>query len=67
MRVTCGFVCYTRSKYKVLEIPFDDVLLASAERTVQEVTDVIRQGYLPRATSWTKRCADCCYRNICIQ
>lgn len=62
-----GFVCYTRSKYKVVEIPFDDALFADAQETVREVVDVIQQGYLPEATSWSKRCADCCYRNICIQ
>jgi len=62
-----GFVCYTRSNYKVVEIPFGDTVFADAEQTVREVIDVIQQGYFPEATSWPKRCSDCCYRNICIQ
>ena len=62
-----GFVCYIRSHYKVVELPFDDAVFANAERIVREVIDVIQQGYLPQATRWPARCADCCYRNICIQ
>jgi CRISPR-associated exonuclease Cas4 len=62
-----GFLCYTRSKNKVVELPFDESRFAEAERIVREVLDVIQQGYLPRATRSRARCGDCCYRNICIQ
>jgi len=65
--VTRGYVCYTRSKYKIVPIAFNDALFDAAQDAVREVLDVIEQGYLPQATSWPQRCADCCYRNICIQ
>jgi CRISPR-associated exonuclease Cas4 len=62
-----GFVCYTRSKNKVVEIPFTEKSFAEAQRVVQEVIAVIQEGYLPPATRRRARCGDCCYRNICIQ
>jgi len=62
-----GFLCYTRSKNKIVEVTFTDRALAEAERVVREVLEVIQCGYLPRATNRQARCGDCCYRNICIQ
>lgn len=62
-----GFLCYTRSKNKIVELPFGEKSFAEARRIVREVLEVIQQGYLPPATRRPARCADCCYRNICIQ
>ena len=62
-----GFVCYTRSKYKVVEVQLNDRAFAQGRRAVADVLDVIQQGYLPQGTRRSARCADCCYRNICIQ
>jgi CRISPR-associated exonuclease Cas4 len=62
-----GFICYTRSNYQVVTITIDQRARKMAERIVREVIGVIQQGYLPRATHWKARCADCCYRNICIR
>jgi len=62
-----GFICYTRSNYQVVEIPFSSRLKSQAMRIVKEVVDVITKGFLPAATSVKVRCADCCYRNICIR
>lgn len=62
-----AFVCYTRSNYKVVEVPVTARLKSNARSLVGEVMDVIRGGYLPLATSQKNRCIDCCYRKICIQ
>ena len=62
-----GFLCYTRSKNKIVELTFGDKAFAEAERIVRQVLEVIQCGYLPPATSRKARCGDCCYRNICIQ
>lgn len=64
--VTRGFLCYTRSNYKVKEIPMAEEDFRSAERIVLETLEVIRTGVFPRATRSKARCNDCCYRNICI-
>jgi CRISPR-associated exonuclease Cas4 len=62
-----GFLCYTRSNYKIVEVAIDLRARDVARRAVAEVLEVIQYGYLPQATKYPARCADCCYRNICIQ
>ena len=65
--VNRAFVCYTRSNYKVVEIPISARLKSNAQKIVREVVDVITNGFLPLATPYKRRCVDCCYRKICIQ
>lgn len=67
MPVNRAFVCYTRSNYQVVEIPISKRLKSNAEKLVQEVVEVITEGFLPLATPYKNRCIDCCYRKICIQ
>jgi CRISPR-associated exonuclease Cas4 len=62
-----GFLCYIRSKHKVVTLEFTDADFAEAEDTLREILDVIQTGRFPEATRWKARCRDCCYRNICIQ
>jgi CRISPR-associated exonuclease Cas4 len=62
-----GFLCYIRSKHKVVPIEFDDADFAEAESLLREILQVIQTGRFPHATSWKARCRDCCYRNICIK
>jgi CRISPR-associated exonuclease Cas4 len=65
--VTRGYLCYTRSNHKVVEIPFTDADFEEVLRVLQEILSIIQTGWLPKATSCKARCRDCCYRNICIQ
>lgn len=62
-----GFLCYTRSNYKVVELAIDQRARQAARQAVAEVLEVIQLGWLPEATRYPSRCTDCCYRNICIQ
>jgi len=62
-----GFLCYLRSKNKVVPIEFAEADFAEAEMVLREILEVIQTGRFPRATAWKARCRDCCYRNICIQ
>ena len=62
-----GFLCYTRSNYRIVEIPHTEADRVEARQIVAEILDVIQTGLFPRATKWKARCADCCYRNICVQ
>ena len=62
-----GFLCYLRSKHKVVSIEFNADDFREAETVLGEVLEVIQTGRFPRATSSKARCRDCCYRNICIQ
>ena len=67
MPVQRGFLCFTRSNHRVVELEHTEADYAEAERIVREVLTVIQTGLFPKATPWKARCADCCYRNICIQ
>ena len=62
-----GFLCYLRSKHKVVTIEFSDADFCEAEGILREILAVIQTGCFPQATPWKARCRDCCYRNICIQ
>ena len=65
--VNRGYICYTRSNYKIVEVPITTRARSDAMKVVQEVIGVIQEGFLPAATSVKSHCADCCYRNVCIQ
>ena len=62
-----GFLCYTRSNYKIVEVAIDQRARDAARQAVADVLEVIQHGFLPQATRYPARCADCCYRNICVQ
>lgn len=62
-----GFLCYIRSKHKVVELDHTGADYAEAEGVLSEVLGVIRTGLFPRATTRKARCRDCCYRNICVR
>jgi CRISPR-associated exonuclease Cas4 len=62
-----GFLCYVRSNYRVVPLEFTEADFAEVRAVVAEVLSVIQSGSFPAATRWKARCADCCYRNICIQ
>src|SRR5207249_4808452 len=62
-----GYLCFTRSKHRIVEVSHGSAERAEARRVVAEILDVIQTGRLPEATPWKARCRDCCYRNICIR
>ena len=64
--VNKGFLCYVRSKHKVVELPMTAKLLADAETAVIQVFEIIRNGSFPEGTKSKARCSDCCYRNVCV-
>ena len=64
--VTRGYAVYMRGGTKVLEIPLDQDIENQALSAVAEIFDIIETGRMPRRTSYRARCADCCYKNICV-
>ena len=62
-----GYLCYLRSKHKVVAIEFSDADILEAESVIRETLEVIQTGRFPLATTCKARCRDCCYRNICLQ
>ncbi len=65
--VNRGYLCYIRSKLKVVAIEFKDADFREAESILKEILEVVQIGRFPNATRAKARCRDCCYRNICIQ
>ncbi|MBA3018236.1 MAG: CRISPR-associated protein Cas4 [Proteobacteria bacterium] len=60
-----GFIIYTRSKNKLVEVPLKDKDFIELEKIVDDMTNIIQNCRYPKPTSVKRRCLDCCYRNIC--
>jgi CRISPR-associated exonuclease Cas4 len=60
-----GFLVYTRSRNKVVEITYEANDFRRVGKVVQEILTVAARGCLPRRAP-AARCADCCYRLICV-
>jgi CRISPR-associated exonuclease Cas4 len=63
--VTRGFIVYTRSKNKLVEVPILEKDFDELEKIVGDLLDIIQRCHYPKPTQYKKRCPDCCYRNIC--
>jgi CRISPR-associated exonuclease Cas4 len=67
VEVNRGYLCYVRSKHRVVELEFTERDFGKARSVLREVLEVIQSGRFPRATRCAARCRDCCYRNICVK
>ena len=64
--VTRGFVAYVRDGSQLLEVPVTEANIAEARLMIEQIFDIITTGKLTRKTPHRIRCADCCYKNICV-
>ena len=60
-----GFLVYTRSCNRVVEVTYEPEDFRRIGRTVQEILEVVHRGKLPRRAP-ASHCLDCCYRLICV-
>jgi CRISPR-associated exonuclease Cas4 len=63
--VNKGFIVYTRSNNKLVEVPISEKDFAELDKTIHEIHDVIQLCRYPKSTPVKNRCPDCCYRNLC--
>ena len=63
--VTRGYLVYTRSKNKVVEVEISDAHKAEVKAAAADILHIIGNNYFPKATRNKKSCAHCTYRNIC--
>lgn len=63
--VTRGFIIYTRSKNKLIEVPIREKDFEELRKIISEILDIVQQCIYPKPTKYKQRCPDCCYRNIC--
>ena len=66
IKVTRGFICYTRSNNLIKEITITQKDMDISINKINEILDIIQKGYFPKKTKYIKKCIDCCYRNICV-
>ncbi|MGD9899700.1 MAG: CRISPR-associated protein Cas4 [Calditrichaceae bacterium] len=63
--VNRGFIIYTRSKNKLIDVPLTGKNYDELEMTMHGIADVIDRCRFPQPTTVKNRCSDCCYRNLC--
>ncbi len=66
-KVEKGFLVYTRSKNKLIEIEINEENKLQVKSVIKRVLQIIINNYYPKATKYKKRCLSCTYRNICIK
>lgn len=65
--VNKGFLVYTRSSNKLIEVDIKASDKQLVKQCAREIEDIIGRNYFPKATKYKQRCVDCTYRNICIK
>ena len=63
--VNKGYLVYTRTKNKLVEIPISEASKTAVKTAAQSVFDIIDTNRFPKATKVKRRCDHCTYRNIC--
>jgi len=63
--VNKGFIVYTRSRNKLVEVEIKEKDYIGLEKIIKRVIDIIYKCKYPKSTSTKKRCPDCCYKNVC--
>lgn len=62
-----GYLVYTRSKHKLIEIDIPDSAKSEIKQSMHEMIQIIEHNNFPKATKYKRRCLNCTYRNICIK
>ncbi len=60
-----GFIVYTRSNNKLVEVPIPERIFDELKTMIGQLLDVVQKGIYPAPTKYKARCADCCYGNLC--
>ena len=63
--VNKGYIVYTKSKNKLIEVELKEKDFIKLENIVKTIIKIINNGKYPKPTKYKKRCVDCCYKNIC--
>jgi CRISPR-associated exonuclease Cas4 len=65
--VNKGFLIYTRSKNKIIEVEISQKDKEVIKKSMLNMSEIIENNRYPKATSYKKRCVNCTYRNICTK
>ena len=64
--VKYGYIAYIRGGSKTHKISLTENLKSRAIRSVDDIFNIIEAEKMPSRTKQRVRCADCCYKNICV-
>jgi CRISPR-associated exonuclease Cas4 len=62
-----GFLVYTRSRNKLIEVEISENDKQEVKKCVNEINTIVDGNVYPKATKYKKRCLTCTYRNICTK
>lgn len=65
--VNRGYLVYTRSQNKVVEVPVEAEDKEAVKQAAKEILHIIDSNLFPKATRYKERCVHCTYRNICVR
>lgn len=66
-RVERGYLVYTRSNNRVIEVPISEADKEVVRKAASAVLEIIDRNFFPKATKAKARCVTCTYRNVCIK
>lgn len=64
--VNRAFIVYIRSKNYIKEFEITKKDKQKTLKQITEIFDIIENGYFPKGTGNSRKCADCTYRNLCF-
>lgn len=67
IKVCKGYLVYTRSKNKLIEVAISDASKNKILLVAENIVDIITENNYPKATKYKKRCVTCTYRNVCTK
>ncbi len=62
-----GFLVYTRSKNRVVEVPIEAKYTEQLKRCIDAILEIIKLNRFPAGTSNRGSCRSCTFRSICPQ
>lgn len=65
--VNRGYLVYTRSKNRVVEVSVSEKDKQTIYGSTESIRQIIGENHYPKATKYKKRCLNCTYRNICTK
>jgi CRISPR-associated exonuclease Cas4 len=66
IEVNHAYICFTRSNSLVKEIDINPLDFQKADKIIAEVLEIVQKGLYPKVTKSSRKCVDCCYKNICV-
>ena len=62
-----GFLVYTRSQNKLVEVEISSYDKDRVTQTARDILHIIEENFYPKATKYKAKCVNCTYKNICIK